>query len=91
VQWHFHGPGFSETFHGRKRWFLYPSPVQPKFNPDHTCLQWLNTIYVNLVDEERPLECTIEPGDILYFPHGWYHAILNLDEFTVFMSAFSFL
>ena len=36
---------------------------------------------------ERPYECTIYPGDLLYFPKGWYHAIINVGE-TVFMSTF---
>ena len=36
---------------------------------------------------ERPLECLIGPGDLLYFPKGWWHAIVNVGE-CVFMSTF---
>lgn len=28
----------------------------------------------------RPLECTVEPGDVIFVPHGWWHAVVNLDE-----------
>jgi len=29
VQWHIHGPGFSQALHGRKHWVLYPPEKQP--------------------------------------------------------------
>ena len=29
---------------------------------------------------KRPLECTVEPGDILFVPHGWWLCVLNLDD-----------
>ena len=27
----------------------------------------------------RPLEATVEAGELLYVPHGWWHCVLNLD------------
>ena len=33
------------------------------------------------------LECTVEEREAVYFPDGWWHLTLNLDE-SVFMSSF---
>jgi len=30
----------------------------------------------------------IHPGEILYFPTWWLHAVLNLDSYTSFVSSF---
>jgi len=88
VPFHFHGPAFSEVLHGAKRWFVYPKGhAMPGFDPSRTTLQWLEEVYPSLPPEDRPLECVIEPGEVLYFPDKWYHATLNLND-TVFMSTF---
>jgi len=87
VPFHFHGPGFAETLHGRKRWFLTPHHVQPEFNPNKTTLQWYVEDYERIVSEIDLYECTISPGEIIYFPDRWWHATLNLDT-AVFISTF---
>jgi len=88
VPLHFHGPAFSEVMHGAKRWFVYPKGhPMPGFDPSRTTLQWLEEVYPSLSPEERPLECVIMPGEVLYFPDRWYHATLNIND-TVFMSTF---
>ena len=38
-------------------------------------------------DAGEPLQCTLRPGEALYFPSGWWHTTLNLDQ-SVFVSAF---
>ena len=86
VPFHFHNDGFSEVMHGAKRWLLYPS-APPQFDPDQTSVRWLRDVYPRLSEREAPMECVIEPGDLLYFPKDWYHAIVNLGT-TVFMSTF---
>jgi len=86
VPFHFHGPGFSEVISGRKRWFIYPPGYLPSFEPNRTTIQWLNERYRGSDDNELK-ECTIHPGEVLYFPDGAYHATLNLDT-TVFVSSF---
>lgn len=87
VPFHWHGPGFSEVIFGRKRWFLYPPDKTPEFNPNKTTLSWLTEKYPLLPEHERPIECTIRPGEVLYFPDRWWHATLNLDT-SVFISTF---
>jgi len=89
VPFHFHGPGFAETLHGRKRWFLTPPPPQkpPEFNPNMTTLQWFLEDYNRVSQQIDISECTVSPGEIIYFPDRWWHATLNLDT-AVFISTF---
>ncbi|XP_067317165.1 jmjC domain-containing protein 8 isoform X2 [Anolis sagrei] len=69
------------------RWFLYPPEKMPEFHPNRTTLSWLLDTYPFLPSWERPMECTIHPGEVLYFPDRWWHATLNLDT-SVFISTF---
>lgn len=67
VSWHIHGPGFSEAIHGRKHWILYSPENRPDFHPDQTSLNWMHYNYSIIENiEDRPLQCTLFPGDILY-------------------------
>jgi hypothetical protein len=88
VQWHTHGPGFAEALHGRKHWVLYPPNQKPEFNPDRNSRSWMETLYFNESNPE-PWECTLVPGDMIYFPNEWWHATINLDIFTSFVSTFT--
>ena len=129
VQWHTHGPGFSETIHGRKHWVLYPPNQRPSYNLDYASRHWMEHEYGRLenwteadVEDERnshikymtnsyedmsgppfgiltkktesgpsekkPFECTIHPGEMIYFPDRWHHATINLDSYTCFVSSF---
>ncbi|XP_072457552.1 jmjC domain-containing protein 8 isoform X2 [Notamacropus eugenii] len=87
VPFHWHGPGYSEVIFGRKRWFLYPPEKTPDFHPNKTTLAWLRDTYPALPITERPLQCTVQAGEVLYFPDRWWHATLNLDT-SVFISTF---
>ena len=87
VQWHVHGPGFAETIWGRKHWILQQE--KPYFHPDQTSRHWMEHNYMAISVTDRPLECTLEPGDVLYFPDMWYHATINLDLYTAFVSTFT--
>ena len=87
VPFHFHGPGFAETIYGRKRWFLTPPHVKPEFHPNKTTLQWFTEDYERVSKETDIYECTLRPGEAIYFPDKWWHATLNLDT-SVFISTF---
>ena len=51
---------------------------EEKINPSVGCGLDLPPLY----------ECTISKNEILYFPHMYYHAILNVDDYNVFVSTF---
>ncbi|KAI6225345.1 JmjC domain-containing protein [Aphelenchoides fujianensis] len=87
VPFHFHGPGFSETIFGKKRWFLTPYGKPPAFDPDKSTLDWFLNALPKLKEADRPLECTVKAGEIIYFPHQWWHATLN-EQTSVFISTF---
>ena len=96
VQWHVHGPGFSESIHGRKHWILQKErPVN--YHPDQTSRNYMEYEYTSIVEQHgkgssSPLpfyECTLNPGDIIYFPNMWWHATINLDVYTAFVSTFT--
>lgn len=90
VQWHVHGPGFSECLHGRKHWVLYPPQRKPPgYHKDQSSRQWMEYVYPHLPNDEKPLECTLLPGDVLYFPDQWWHATINLSPYTAFVSTFT--
>ena len=92
VAFHFHGPGFSEVIIGRKRWLLFPPSVRPVpgFNPNMTVKYWVDNVYPSLSYAQRSQlkDCTIYPGESLYFPDFWMHATLNLDSYNFFVSLF---
>ena len=50
VQWHLHGPGFSETIHGRKHWVLYPPEFRPDYDLNYASRHWMEYTYPNLKD-----------------------------------------
>lgn len=88
VPFHYHNDGFSEVLHGAKRWLLYPAHRKPPyFDPNATSISWLRNVYPRLHARDRPQDCIIWPGDLLYFPTGWAHAVVNIGT-SVFMSTF---
>ncbi|VDN51866.1 unnamed protein product [Dracunculus medinensis] len=87
VPFHFHGPVFAEVIHGSKLWFLYPFNNRPEFDPDESSFKWFIEKYPDLKGDQRPLQCLLRPGEILYIPDKWWHATLNA-ETSVFISTF---
>eukprot|EP01126_Amoeba_proteus_P047622 TRINITY_DN5451_c0_g1_i5.p1 TRINITY_DN5451_c0_g1~~TRINITY_DN5451_c0_g1_i5.p1 ORF type:complete len:104 (-),score=9.51 TRINITY_DN5451_c0_g1_i5:133-444(-) len=70
-----------------KWWFISSPDSPPSWDPDTTTLSWMLNSFYNLPEQERPSECILSPGQLLYIPSGWLHATLNLGQ-TVFISAF---
>jgi len=91
VPFHFHGPGFLQQLHGRKRWFLYPPHSKPDYHPNETTYHWVQHTLPRLVDEGKAPthDCVLEAGDVIYFPNEWMHATLNMDNYTCFMASFA--
>lgn len=88
VQWHQHGPGFSEALHGRKHWVLYKPDHPPhSLDKDESSRMWMERHYPSA--QSPPLECTLNPGDLIYFPDRYWHATVNLDPYTAFVSSFT--
>ncbi|KXS09287.1 Clavaminate synthase-like protein, partial [Gonapodya prolifera JEL478] len=81
---------------GRKRWAFYPPhvPYPPGVMVDPTrpmganaaamgMARWYLEVYPRLPLEMRPLECIQEPGQTVFVPGGWWHAVLNLSPVNI--------
>merc|ERR1712129_606377 len=84
---HFHHDAINILLSGRKRWWLVPpalaamSRTHPQACAATADAEAGSTKIVNgLV---MPTEVIQEPGDILYIPDLWGHAVLNLEDTTV--------
>lgn len=72
-----------------------PPGVHPSSDGDHVALplslgEWLLQFWDDHQQrmrfgrpDERPLECTTCPGDIMFVPHGWWHLVVNLDDLNI--------
>lgn len=77
---HVHADALNAAVHGRKKWFVY-TPSRTIYSRKTTA-RWVQEDLPSLGEEHRPLECIQHPGDFVYVPLDWGHAVLNLDENT---------
>jgi tetratricopeptide (TPR) repeat protein len=82
---HQHSSAWNALVHGEKRWFMLPSVSYygPEYLPT---LRWLKGGAYQAMqsatgsDSKAPLECTQRPGEVLFVPQGWHHAVISLSE-----------
>lgn len=76
---HFHRDAFNILLAGKKKWWLWP--------PARAALSRVHPARLSGREEfHRAMEVLQEPGDILYVPREWGHAVLNVAEYTVSIS-----
>ena len=82
IHFHFHLDAWLELLAGYKRWFLYPPSVgnQPGRGATQSSLEWVLDALPSLSVDQRPLQCVQGPGQIMYVPEGWYHAVVNIGD-----------
>eukprot|EP00927_Polykrikos_kofoidii_P044144 TRINITY_DN38195_c0_g1_i1.p1 TRINITY_DN38195_c0_g1~~TRINITY_DN38195_c0_g1_i1.p1 ORF type:complete len:305 (+),score=41.13 TRINITY_DN38195_c0_g1_i1:138-1052(+) len=94
--WHFHNAGFVEVLHGSKHFALLP-PDDPAIPIIDEAIRNISQFHWHLEERQRMesngqltamQECTLHPGEILYFPPKWHHGVVNMDRHTAFVSSF---
>jgi tetratricopeptide (TPR) repeat protein len=88
VSWHRHNAAVQEGVYGWKRWLLLP-PSRPPAGGGigfWSILEWVKVVLPTLQGASRPLECIVGPGDLIYVPENWFHAILNVRGDSVSVS-----
>jgi hypothetical protein len=89
VGWHRHHAAAQLPVFGRKRWLLLPPSAPPAgggigFWP---LFEWLRIVLPTVAGTDRaPLECIARPGDTVYVPENWYHAVVNAGGDSVAVS-----
>jgi tetratricopeptide (TPR) repeat protein len=82
---HQHSSAWNALVHGQKRWFMLPafSYYGAEYQPT---LRWLKSDAYRTMQKaegnasKAPLECTQRPGEVLFVPQGWHHAVVSLSE-----------
>ncbi len=93
---HRHGDAFNILVSGKKKWVFYDaSPLHSKKGFDkmnefhqsyppgsHACDWFANEVnkLASALRRTQVYQCIQEPGDIVYIPRDYAHAVLNLDE-----------
>ena len=76
---------------GSKRVLLFPPPTATALGiaPDSSSTRLLDEVdMLAAAGHMGALECLLRPGDTLYIPALWVHAVATLDEFSVSANCF---
>ena len=81
---HYHKDAWNVAVYGRKRWFLWP-PTRGGYS-SLPAAEWARQLLQDSADggnrtrsvHAQPIELTQEAGDMLFVPHMWAHATVNL-------------
>lgn len=84
-EWHvdpWNTSAWNALLHGRKRWALYPPRVDglPPRVASASPSDFFGTVLPELPPSERPLQCVLEAGEVMFLPSGWWHTVLNLQQ-----------
>lgn len=77
---HVHADAVNAAVSGRKKWFVY-TPGRTLYSRK-SVKRWVDEDYAAMKEDDKPLECVQRPGDVVYVPLDWGHAVLNLDDNT---------
>ena len=83
---------FNTLLSGRKRWVLFPPStpeevLQISKDGEAAAVWWIDILpKLRLLSQSGELslfECIQQPGDTIWVPSGWWHAVLNIDHATI--------
>ena len=73
---------------GAKKWIMFPPHVVPPgVHPSSdgadvatpvSIVEWFLNFY-SFARDLNPIECIVQPGEIIFVPQGWWHLVLNLE------------
>ncbi len=75
---HLHADAVNGAVYGRKHWYIY-TPARSLYSRASVA-DWVRDSLPELDESSRPLECVQHPGDVIYVPLDWGHAVLNKDD-----------
>ena len=88
LTFHQHGDSYLYLLQGQKQWFLYSENSHQGGVPggfrDDTCgSEWKKNVLPGLEQNQKPMQCVQEAGEVMYVPHAWWHATVNLKKFNI--------
>eukprot|EP00942_MAST-04A_sp_MAST-4A-sp1_P006711 g6711.t1 len=83
TSFHIHSSAFNYLVSGAKKWFLCPPAILCSGNSDANVIDWYKKIKKDELKFINIIEFTQLPGEVVYIPGGWSHAVINVDTISV--------